>query len=153
MSKKTKQTSDISNLSISELVQTSKEALLEKKCLELSQIVLSLQEQLAGKNEEIIHLKALLSHGTPVIGRAVQIEISDEEAIAELQLQMLKDKARARELTLEETKKFDLLVKNKRLVKGDSTINADYAKLPEDTSKRDLLKIASKSVKKNGQSQ
>lgn len=72
----------------------------------------------------------------------LKIEYSDEEIIAHMQLERLRMKAMEQELTLEEIKKYDLLVKNKRLSEDKSTINADYKKLPENIDDDSLIQIA-----------
>ena len=59
---------------------------------------------------------------------------------------MIKQKAFAGELTLEEIKKYDLLVKNKKLSEGSPTIIADYKRLPENVSEDELVLIASKPI-------
>lgn len=78
--------------------------------------------------------------------KAEKIAISDETVIAEIQLAMIKQKAFAGELTLEEIKKYDLLVKNKKLSEGSPTIIADYKRLPENVSEDELVLIASKPI-------
>lgn len=75
-----------------------------------------------------------------------KIMISDETIIAEIQLARIKEKAFAGELTLEEIKKYDLLVKNKKLAEGSPTVIADYKKLPENINEDDLILIASKPI-------
>lgn len=72
----------------------------------------------------------------------LKIDYSDEEIIAHMQLERLRMKAMEQELTLEEIKKYDLLVKNKRLSEDKSTINADYKKLPENIDDESLIQIA-----------
>lgn len=70
--------------------------------------------------------------------------VSDEELIANTQLERLKMKAMEQELTLEEIKKFDLLVKNKKLSEANTTsLPAEYKNLPEDINDSELLQIAS----------
>jgi len=70
--------------------------------------------------------------------------VSDEELIANAQLERLKMKAMEQELTLEEIKKFDLLVKNKKLSEANTTsLPAEYKNLPEDINDSELLQIAS----------
>lgn len=72
--------------------------------------------------------------------------VSDEELIANAQLERLKMKAMEQELTLEEIKKFDLLVKNKKLSEANSSaIPANYERLPENIDDESLLQLASQS--------
>jgi len=102
------------------------------------------------RDEEISHLKSLLEQSVPVLfeekkpQQVVQFEIEPEEEIAEIQLNKLRQTARNRQLTLEETRQFDLLVKNKRLSREKSTINVeskDFSKVKE----ADLVAIAGSS--------
>lgn len=73
----------------------------------------------------------------------VRIEVTDEETIARMQLQKLKDKVLSGgTLSLEEVKIYDLLVKNKRLAQGDATTIPGTKILPEGTPRRELLKLA-----------
>lgn len=92
------------------------------------------------KDEEISHLKSLLEQSVPVLienktpQKVIKIEMPPEEEIADLQLEKLRQTARKRSLTLEETRQYDLLVKNKRLSQEQSTINldnSDYKKIDE----------------------
>src|SRR6266850_6895060 len=133
------QQNDSSNiLNINEVAEnTFKTQLLksEEKCITLSQSINLLIKKLESKEEEIMHLKRILSQSVPIIGEIVPINISDEEIIAEIQLQKLKDSARQRELTLDEIRKFDLLVKNKRLAQGSATeIEGKVKTLPKNLS-------------------
>ncbi len=121
----------------------------EEKCVALSQSIDQLLKKLDEKEEEILHLKQMLFANTPVIGEASPMLITDEEEIALRQLQKIKDNAKIRELTLDEIKKFDLLVKNKRLSQGNATtINAD--KLAKDVPREKLIQIASKKTSTQG---
>lgn len=103
----------------------------------------------SNKNEEIKHLQSLVGQMVPVIQPAVdnrkkiQVDITPEEEIAMMQIDRLRKLAQTRSLTLEETKIFDLLVKNKRLSQDESTINLAKGqwRSVEDV---DLLQIASR---------
>lgn len=118
---------------------------LEDKCIALSQSIDLLLKKLESKEEEIMHLKRMLSQSTPILGQAIPINISDEEHIAEIQLQKLKENSRTRELTLDEIRKFDLLVKNKRLAQGSATEIEGKAKgLPKGLPTSRLIELASK---------
>ena len=112
-------------------------------------------ESIESSNSELILLKSeverLISENKKLQQELNQLKnpklekvlLSDETIIAELQLSRLKQKAFAGELTLEEIKKYDLLVKNKKLAEGNPTIIADYKKLPENVSEDELVLIAS----------
>ncbi len=106
-----------------------------------------LLKDLSKKNEEISHLQSLVSQAVPVKvpdKKKISVEISAEEEIAMIQLNKLRQVAQSRALTLEETKIFDLLVKNKRLSQDESTVNMSKASY-RDVSEIDLLQIASAS--------
>lgn len=156
MTKKEKlQTQDSNNpISVTELANKMQFAQekqikdLENKCFALNQTLDQFVKALEDKEEEIAHLKHLLYKGVPIIGEPIAINISDEELIADIQLNKLKVDAKTRKLTLEEIKIFDLLVKNKRLARGDAT---DIPGTPKDDKiknkdSKTLLKIASKKV-------
>ena len=110
---------------------------LEDRCFSLATKVKELEAEVREKNKVIVHLEEMISD------TVFKIEVTDEEIIAEQQLFRLKEKAQNGELTLEEVKKFDLLVKNKRLAKGDATIIPDYKNLPKETTKEQLKQLAS----------
>lgn len=99
------------------------------------------------KDEEIAHLKDMLEKNVPLLveekkpQKVVQVELSPEEEIAELQLEKLRQASRQRKLTLEETRQYDLLVKNKRLSQEQSTINLDSSQY-KNLSEAELIKIA-----------
>lgn len=114
---------------------------LEKDNVALGQSLDKALNALDKKDAEIKHLQELLHGAVPNVTALTQ-PISDEEMIALRQLESLKLTAMSRDLTLEELKKYDILVKNKRLAQGNpTTIDADFQKLPENTD--ELKKLAS----------
>jgi len=120
---------------------------LQKYCEMLFQSFKSAVQKLQAAEEENKHLKELLSKSVAVIQpTAVKLNIPDEQAIAEMQLQRLKLIAMERELTLDETKRFDLLTKNLYLSKGKPTsvINTKGKRLEEDMSEAELVQLAKK---------
>lgn len=119
---------------------------LEKKAIGLSQTIDLMTKALAEKDAEIAHLKELLTSTVPIIGESsVTLEATDEELIANIQLKKLLEAGRIRDLTLDEIRKFDLLVKNRRLAKGDATdIKGDTKDKKYDKPK--LLELASKKM-------
>lgn len=116
----------------------------------LSQTVDRLIHQLEQKTNEILHLQELLNGIVPEVGQATPFSLTDEEMIAEFQLKALKATAMTRDLTLDETKRFDLLVKNKRLAKGDATsIEGKRLSSPKSSANvEELIQIAKSPVKK-----
>jgi hypothetical protein len=109
-----------------------------------------LLETLQKENEDLKfqvgHLKELLTSTAPLIGGDVSIiEVPQEQAICEIQLRMLNEKAHGRELTLEETKRLEILVKSLYLIKErqGSAIPTEFANIPKHLSLEDLGSIAS----------
>lgn len=118
---------------------------IEKDNVALGQTIDKLYQELDKKDQEIAHLQVLLRGGIPNLS-VLPLKVTDEELIALTQLEILKKKAETRELTLEEVKKYDMLVKNKMLAQGKNPpIDADSEKLP--TDKDSLLKIVSSKPK------
>ena len=67
--------------------------------------------------------------------------VSPEEIICIEQIAKLKDRSYNRELTLEEVKRLDLLIKNLRLIKEQSTENVSQVKY-RDISEATLVELA-----------
>lgn len=131
-----------------EALKTSND-LLVKQNVGYSQTVDQLLAQIEQKTNEIRHLQDLLETGSPIIGSATPFSISDEEFIADTQLKNLKATAMQRDLTLDETKRFDLLVKNKRLARGDSTqINGDKKSSKKALTTPELILLAKQPITK-----
>jgi len=101
--------------------------------------------------EEIAHLQQLLASTTPLTEtpKVEKIIKSPELVICETQIKILQNRALQKELTLEEVKIFDLLLKNMRLLMGDpTTIEGEKNKnLKLVYSDADLVKIAQKEDK------
>lgn len=104
--------------------------------------VSKLEDKIKQKDAEIAHLKEMLATSVPVLDKVERIEVQDEEMIAEMQLQKLKSLAQNRELTLEEARKFEIYSKIKQNVNKNRTITPQFQRLPDNTSKTDLLQIA-----------
>ncbi len=120
-------------------------AQMEKDNTALGETLDKALKALESKEQEIKHLQTLLHGAVPNLTPLAH-PISDEEMIALRQLESLKLTAMSRDLTLEEIKKYDLLVKNKRLAQGNPTqIDAEFERLPSDPS--ELKKLASKKIK------
>lgn len=120
-------------------------ALLEQKCVDLAQIINQLKYELTNKEEEISHLKGLLESLFPSSNDIV-LQLSDEELIADIQLRKIREAAKNRDLTLDEIKKFDLLVKNKRLAKGDATVIETKKNQFDHLNKKEIIQIASQKI-------
>lgn len=104
-----------------------------------------LLKDLSQKTEEINHLQSLVSQTVPVIVATdpKTVHITPEEEIAELQLERLRQAAKNRVLTLEETRMYDLLVKNLRLSKDKSLPHQSKDPI-RDVSEIELVRIAEK---------
>jgi hypothetical protein len=151
MSKKKSQDSSSKLTSISDLIDSGelnslrlKVIQMEKDNVAMGQALDKALSALDKKDEEIKHLQTLLGGTAPNITTFPQT-MTDEEIIALQQLEGLKIISATRDLTLEEIKKFDLLVKNKRLSQGNpTTIDAEFEKLPSNPD--DLKKLASRKI-------
>ncbi len=102
--------------------------------------------------EQIKHLENLVAQAVPVIKKESQklaLAVMAEEEIAQIQLERLRQSAKTRPLTLEEVRMYDLLVKNKRLVLDESTINLGKNQY-RDVADAELLKLAATEVKPSG---
>lgn len=113
----------------------------------LNETVDKLLKQLEEKTKQINHLEELLKNTptTSMVTNEGLIVSSDELIIAEQQLKALRQASMMRDLTLDEVKRYDLLVKNKRLAEGNAT--EIQGKKPEKKSKSNLLQIAKHPLK------
>ena len=107
-----------------------------------------LQGDIKEKDQEIVKLKQMLMNFVPDITGNIVTEMDRAEMICRAQIDRLEQRSQNGELSLEDVKKLDLLVKNQRLTEGKSTMNADYVKLPENATKKQLLNIATTPMKK-----
>ena len=113
---------------------------LEKQSQYLFKSVDKYQKENEALRKEVIHLKELLTFTAPLINKEVKIEVPLEQSACEIQLRMLHEKSKTRELTLEETKRLEILIKSLYLIKDKATgINISDG---NDTSIEDLTKIA-----------
>lgn len=96
--------------------------------------------------EEVEHLKSLLFNTTQLIEKEMSkgIIVSPEEALCMGQISILEERGRGQtELTLEEIKKFDLLMKNLNSIRDTETVKKQIKTFTSVASDRDLLKLAS----------
>ncbi len=106
--------------------------------------IAKLLKDISDKTEKIKSLEEILKRAPlPVVQPKSKLVVNptSEEEIATLQLERLRHAAQSRQLTLEEVRMYDLLVKNKRLSQDESTINLNKGSY-RDVSEADLLKIA-----------
>lgn len=96
--------------------------------------------------EEIVHLKELVASTQPLLSREVVPQLiikSSEQVICEMEIEKLREASMKRSLTLEETKRFDLLVKNLLLAKeSQKEIKPDYKHIPDGYSEATLVALA-----------
>lgn len=94
---------------------------LQKYCDNQYKTLQIIQKENTALKKEIEHLKDLLSSTTTLMSSSVEsFQPTNEELICEIQLTKLKDKAFQRELTLEETKRLEILVKSLHAIKEKS---------------------------------
>lgn len=105
-------------------------------------------EKISAMQKEVDHLKRLLTSTAPLVKAPETMVVSPEETICDIQINILKNTSMQGELTLEEIKKLDLLIKNKRLAKEQSTtILASSKNLnKEQIIDAQLLQIAAKDL-------
>lgn len=117
---------------------------LEKESQVLFKSVEKYQKENDALRKEVAHLKELLTFTAPLITKEIKIEVPKEQEACEIQLQMLHKKSHDRELTLEETKRLEILIKSLYLIKdkavGITVTGAD------DFSIADLTKAAENGI-------
>jgi predicted nucleotidyltransferase component of viral defense system len=103
-------------------------------------VVSRLETENAMLKEKIAMLEKSLSEQSA--SKILGLDVAPEELICLEQIKLIENTSRARELTLDEVKKLDLLIKNLRLIKNQSTenLNPSY----RDVSEAELVAIASK---------
>lgn len=102
-------------------------------------------ERVQQLEKEVDHLKGLLANKTPILG-----VVSSEIAICDMQINFLKQESMNRPLTLEETKRLDLLVKNKILYTEHEQAKYKPKEDDGDVDMATLLTIVSNPEETNG---
>lgn len=120
---------------------------LYSKLAKKEEKIKELKEEIDNKLAKITHLEQMLMKTIPNLFNTEKIQVPDEVTIAEMQLQKLKGLAMNRDLTLEETRKFEIFSKVKNIKKEDHGIINSYRILPS-SQPLDLIKIAETSVTK-----
>jgi len=136
-------------ISLSEKFKAKTKSELQEYSNKQYETIVYLTKKNAELEQEVKHLKELLTNGLPAInnGPVTQIIKTPELAIIEAQIDILQNRALQKELNLEEIKCLDLLIKNKRLLtEQPTTINGDKKskKIPEEA---ELVLIASQTKK------
>lgn len=124
-------------ISIDDLKKQYSDKLKTKELREYVQSQQKLIENLLAENKS---LKEKLSHLEQLLTSNVT-KSSQEEIICIEQIEILKSKSASRELSLDEVKRLDLLIKNLRLAREQSTeviTTTDYSEVKE----ADLVAIA-----------
>jgi len=119
---------------------------LQKYCDNQYIVIQKQQEKIKKLEEDLAHTKILISQTIPILENPLTIkDVSTEQLICEIQIKKFERAALDRELTLEETKRLDLLIKNLHLVKAENkkSIPSEFQKLA-DISEAELILIASK---------
>jgi phosphopantetheine adenylyltransferase len=109
------------------------------------QLIQELIKQKKELEEKVSHLETLLVSTTLPSSHK---QYSPEEIVCVKQLEILADKSKQRELSLDEVKKLDILVKDLRLIREQSTQvihTADY----RDVKEMDLVAIARNSTEED----
>lgn len=82
--------------------------------------------------EELSHLRTLLTTTAPLINvtedNKVEIITTPEKEIVETQIQILKRRSLDRELSFEDAKKLETLVRTAKMIDGDKIVKAEKAK-------------------------
>lgn len=111
---------------IIDIKQLSEESAKKMKTKELKQfaeaqqlVIDKLQKENSLLKEKCQHLETMLKDS---MRNNIVMELSPEEVICIEQINLLKQKSKSRDLTLEETKKLDLLVKNLKIIREETTV-------------------------------
>jgi uncharacterized protein YdcH (DUF465 family) len=106
-------------------------------------VIIEQSKLISQLHSEVAHLKSLLSSSELVDEKATKIIASTEQSICEIEIERLKETALQRGLTLEETKRLDLLVKNLLLSKEQSKSIPTTFRHLSNISNATLIEIAS----------
>ena len=117
----------------------------DKSLILLQQENLELQKENYALKETITKLLTEMNSVRGIDNKRNNVEritLSTEQRIIEEQIDYFEAISRERALSLEETRAFDLLIKNKRILDQNKVIEPDYTKVPEGKDESDLLRIA-----------
>jgi hypothetical protein len=127
--------------------QFRESAELQRYCDQQYVTIQRLQQENTALRAELLHVRDLLSSTTELVPKnqdPVRIEVTPEQAICEIQISKIQEKAQVRELSLEETKRLEILIKALYLIKESEKqeIVPDFVKLPPGTNVLSLEQIA-----------
>jgi len=117
---------------------------LQKKFTESASIeveVVKLRKENNALQETVTKLCKEIDRIREIDRKKTSLILTPEEELLEVQINNLNSISRERKLTLEEVKTLDLLIKNKRLIKKQSTSNNELT-LPAEMSDEELERIA-----------
>lgn len=109
-------------------------------------ISVALQRRIKQLDDEVKHLQELLASTTALVPIATPIIVTPEEGLIDKQLSLLEEQHRGgQSLSLEDTKKLDLLIKNKRLLREQTTtIQGESKPVKGKHSTAELAQLAAK---------
>lgn len=107
--------------------------------------ITELMEKNKKLEEEISHLKKLVTSSVPLIGQSPvdKMIISPEEFVIDEQVRIIQERAVGSELSLEDVKKLDILLKHSQVYKKEKNKNT-VSTTATPISAQDLILIASK---------
>lgn len=120
------------------MIEKSKEEDAQKFIETQHKTIEKLCKQIEILKEKTTHLENILKQ---VVKPGLVADVSQEELICIEQIDIIKNRSSQRELTTDEVKKLDLLIKNLKLLRQESTVimsKSAYRSLPDE----DLLAIA-----------
>lgn len=118
---------------INKLIKDSKE--VEKFSVAQTEFINQLIEENKVLKEKLNQMEMVVKYPTSL---TISEQPSPESIVCMEQIQRIREKSNTRELTLEEVKRLDLLIKNLRLTQEQSTENVGKAKY-RDVSEADLV--------------
>lgn len=119
---------------------------LQNYCDQQFSTLQELTQQNQALKEKVAHLETLVQSTTDLkIKEVTAVTITPEQLICEIQIEKLREKSFERELTLEETKRLEILIKSLYMIKekGLGEINPEYKRLTENITIENLTQIAS----------
>lgn len=120
------------------MIEKSKEEDAQKFIETQHKTIEQLCKQIETLKEKATHLENILKQ---VVRPGLVSDVSQEELICIEQIDIIKNRSSQRELTTDEVKKLDLLIKNLKLLRQESTVimsKSAYRSLPDE----DLLAMA-----------
>lgn len=128
---------------ISEFIKKAQEDELKEYCKKQYAVIEKSYNRVKELEHQVAHLEQLLRDGMPLLNPVQSIIITPEQGLLERQVELLSEIGLDKHLSLEETKRLDLLLKNLNIIKGKPH---DLPGKPIEIKKlstSELLKIAS----------